>query len=159
MASRQVVRYYDQEYDPQLFATKGWRGRFVLLLSRLIWWLEARREYHVMLAVAKQNNASKEQVGDLKKLFKLDQRKHEPLQATMVGTLIDDDGATRSRYENGRKNSDDEKPGYRARRAAHARDLFTQYATGVGRAGRFRYARGQRLANPEGDFTSVADEE
>lgn len=42
------IRYYDQTFHPAFFRVKGWRGRLIVFLNWLRYWIETLVQYHVM---------------------------------------------------------------------------------------------------------------
>lgn len=140
-----IVRYYGSEYSPQLFQKKGLRAWYILLLARIVAWLERKIEWHVMLFQLKHTDAEPGTAARLKRVF----RKETIERRRRAADINPDEPEPRYRS---RKNSVPEETAmsYREQRTMRTADFFARYID-VGRAGPFRYGKAQRIANPNGD--------
>lgn len=135
-----VVRYFGEQHDPEVFRGKGLRSFWILLLARVVAWLERKINWHVMLFIAKQQKFDKPLVSSFKESFKLNDGRHLEPEASRYGQ--------RKTYAPEKK-----KLSYREARAVQNSNFFAGYVQG-GRAMPFMYARNRRFANPDGDIVN-----
>jgi hypothetical protein len=63
------IRYYDQHLSPAVFKDKGFRGRVILFLNSLRFWLETFIQYQILLCGISTTPVSKEGRKSLIKKF------------------------------------------------------------------------------------------
>jgi hypothetical protein len=145
-----VIRYYGAEYDPQIFLKKGLRAWYILLLARIVAWLERKIEYHVMCFISKRYGFSKETIEENKRVFAEESETRRRIGAEP------DSGSAELRYKQRRKNSADAEVSmsYREARANRSSQFFARYMES-GRAAAYIHGRGQKMANDESGIASV----
>lgn len=100
--------------------------------------------------VAKREGFPREQVLRLERAFKIENEQQRRQQMEEASP------ERRDIRHIARKNSPEAT--YRQTRAMRSEQFFARYMD-TGRAGGYRYARGQRLANPDGDVEPVVEQE